>query len=160
MVNTLSISNPAEVFSDRQRISQKIWTKVMLHTHKSHLKVSRLTRRIVLWVFFSVILIEALIFIPSYKLRKKELLMHMKDLSAARVAFLMQIVEPDVSNEALFNDIKQLYDGKVVVGGAFYTSDGKKIGTFGEMPELSIADVKPAGMTSPVLRWNCKETFA
>jgi phosphoserine phosphatase RsbU/P len=119
----------------------------MLHTNKSHFNVSRLTRRIVLWVFFSVILIEALIFIPSYKMRKKELLAHMKDLSAERVAFLMKIVKPDVSNEALFNDIKQLYDGKVVVGGAFYTSDGKKIGTFGEMPELSITDVKPSGMT-------------
>ncbi len=119
----------------------------MLHTRKSHLKVSRLTRRIVFWVFISVILIEALIFIPSYKQRKKELLVQMKELSAARVAFLMQIVEPDVSNEVLFNHIKQLYDGKVVVGGAFYTSDGKKIGAFGEMPELSITDVNSAGMT-------------
>ena len=119
----------------------------MLPTQKSHLKVSRLTRRIVFWVFISVILIEALIFIPSYKQRKKELLVQMKDLSAARVAFLMRIVAPNVSNEMLFNYIKQLYDGKVVVGGAFYTSDGKKIGTFGEMPELSITDVNPAGMT-------------
>ena len=119
----------------------------MPHTEKLHQRVSRLTRRIVFWVFVSVILIEALIFIPSYKQREKELLSQMKAVSAARVAFLMKIVEPDAPDEVLFRYIKQLYDGKVVVGGAFYTSDGKKIGTFGEMPELSIANVKPASMT-------------
>jgi len=119
----------------------------MPHTQKLHQRISRLTRRIVFWVFVSVILIEALIFIPSYKQKEKELLSQMKDVSAARVAFLMKIVKPDVPDEVLFSYIKQLYDGKAVVGGAFYTSDGKKIGTFGEMPELPIADVKPASMT-------------
>ncbi len=119
----------------------------MPHKENLHPRVSHLTRRIVFWVFISVILIEALIFIPSYKQREKELLSQMKDISAARVAFAMQIVEPDVPDEVLLGLIKQLYDGKVVVGGAFYTSDGKKIGAFGEMPELSIADVNPTGMT-------------
>jgi sigma-B regulation protein RsbU (phosphoserine phosphatase) len=119
----------------------------MPHKENLHPRVSHLTRRIVFWVFISVILIEALIFIPSYKKREKELLSQMKDISAARVAFAMQIVEPNVPDEVLLGLIKQLYDGKIVVGGAFYTSDGKKIGAFGEMPELSIADVNPTGMT-------------
>ena len=119
----------------------------MPHTQKLHQRVSRLTRRIVFWVFASVIFIEALIFIPSYQQREKELLAQMKDVSAARVAFLMKIVKPDVSDDVLFSYIKHLYDGKLVIGGALYTSAGKKIGTFGEMPELAIADVKPASMT-------------
>lgn len=119
----------------------------MPQSEKSHQRVSRLTRRIVFWVFVSVILIEALIFIPSYKQREKELLAQMKDVSAARVAFLMQMVEPDAADEALFKYIKRLYDGKVVVGGALYTFGGKKIGTFGEIPELSITEANPAGMT-------------
>jgi sigma-B regulation protein RsbU (phosphoserine phosphatase) len=114
---------------------------------KLHLKVSQLTRRIVLWVFFSVILIETLIFIPSYRQREKELLSQMKEISAARVALIMQIVEPDAPPEELFDHIKRLYDGKVVLGGVLYTADGQKIGEFGEMPELSIADVNPASMT-------------
>ncbi len=109
--------------------------------------ISRLTRRIVFWVFISVILIEAVIFIPSYKQREKELLEQMKEISAARVAFAMQIVAPEASNEELFAHIKQLHDGKIVVGGALFTADGKKIGAFGEMPELSIANVNPASMT-------------
>ena len=52
---------------------------------------SRLSRRIALWVFFCVILIETLIFIPSYKNRERELLSQLKDISAARVALIMDI---------------------------------------------------------------------
>jgi len=116
---------------------------------KDHLalSVSRLTRRIVFWVFISVILIETLIFIPSYKQRQKELLEQMKNISAARVAFAMQIAPADASNDELYAHIKQLHDGQTVVGGALFTSEGEKIGSFGEMPELSISKVNPASMT-------------
>ena len=116
---------------------------------KDHLvfSISRLTRRIVFWVFISVILIETLIFIPSYNQKEKELLEQMKDISVAQVVFAMRIVGPDASNEELYAHIKQLHDGKIVVGGALYTSEGQKIGSFGEMPELPISNVNPASMT-------------
>jgi serine phosphatase RsbU (regulator of sigma subunit) len=119
----------------------------MSHKDQLTFPISHLTRRIVFWVFISVILIETLIFIPSYKQREKELLEQMKEISAARVTFAMQIVAPEASNDELYAHIKQLHDGKVVVGGALYTSDGKKIGSFGEMPEMSISNVNPASMT-------------
>ena len=119
----------------------------MTHKDQFAFTISRLTRRIVFWVFISVILIEALIFIPSYKQKEQEFLEHMKDISAARVTFAMQIVAPKASNDELYSHIKQLHDGKIVVGGALYTSEGEKIGEFGEMPELSIAKVNPASMT-------------
>ena len=108
---------------------------------------SRLSRRIVFWVFISVILIETLIFIASFKQREKELLSQMKEISIARVAVIMGIVSPDAPDEELFYNIKRLYDGKVVVGGALYTSDGQKIGAFGEIPELEVANSNPTGMT-------------
>jgi serine phosphatase RsbU (regulator of sigma subunit) len=116
---------------------------------KDHLvlSISRLTRRIVFWVFISVILIETLIFIPSYNQKERELLEQMKDISVARVVFAMRIVAPDASNEELYEHIKQLHDGRIVVGGSLYTSEGKKIGSFGEMPELPISNVNPASMT-------------
>ena len=69
---------------------------------------SRLSRRIALWVFFSVILIETLIFIPSYKNREKELLSQLKDISAARVALIMDIVRPDASDDELFAHVQKL----------------------------------------------------
>ena len=98
--------------------------------HRDYLtfSISRLTRRIVFWVFISVIFIEALIFIPSYKQREKELLEQMKNISAARVAFAMQIVAPGASHDELYAHIKQLHDGQTVVGGALFTAEGKKIG--------------------------------
>jgi len=108
---------------------------------------SRLSRRIALWVFFCVILIETLIFIPSYHKREKELLSQLKDISAARVAMIMEIVRPDASDDELFGQIKKLQNNRIVVGGALYGADGRKIGEFGEMPELAISDVEPAGMT-------------
>ena len=108
---------------------------------------SRLSRRIALWVFFCVILIETLIFIPSYHKREKDLLSQLKDISVARVAMLMEIVGTDASDDELFEQIKKLQNGMLVVGGALFTSDGRKIGEFGEMPELMISNVVPAGMT-------------
>ena len=108
---------------------------------------SRLSRRIAFWVFISVIVIETLIFIPSYKNREKELLSQLKEISAARVALIMKIAKPDASDDELFQNIKELQDNKMVVGGALYRSDGEKVGAFGEMPELLIGNVIPAGMT-------------
>ena len=108
---------------------------------------ARLSRRIALWVFFCVILIETLIFIPSYNKREKELLSQLKEISAARVALVMDIVSPDASDDELFEQIKKLQNDKIVIGGALFTTDGRKIGEFGEMPDLMIANVEPAGMT-------------
>jgi serine phosphatase RsbU (regulator of sigma subunit) len=109
--------------------------------------LSRLSRRIVFWVFISVILIETLIFIPSYQQREKELLSQLKEISVARVAFIMQLVGSEATDEELYNYVSRLHDGKFMLGGALYRTDGKKIGSFGEIPELLISNVKPAEMT-------------
>ena len=109
---------------------------------------SRLSRRIAFWVFTSVIVIETLIFVPSYKNYEKELLSQLKEISSARVALIMKIAEPDASDNEILQHVKELQDNKMVVGGVLYRSDGKKVGAFGEMPELLIDNVKPAGMTS------------
>jgi serine phosphatase RsbU (regulator of sigma subunit) len=109
--------------------------------------LSRLSRRIVFWVFISVVLIETLIFIPSYQQREKELLSQLKEISVARVAFIMQLVGSEAPDEELYNYVSRLHDGKFVLGGVLHRADGKKIGSFGEMPELLISNVKPAEMT-------------
>ncbi len=108
---------------------------------------SRLSRRIAFWVFISVIVIETLIFIPSYKNYEIELLSQLKEISAARVALIMKIAKPDASDSELFHHVKALQDDKLVVGGVLYRSDGEKVGAFGEMPELRIDNVQPGGMT-------------
>ena len=47
----------------------------------------RLSRRIVFWVFASVIVIETIILIPSFKNREKELLAQLKEVSTAKISF-------------------------------------------------------------------------
>jgi serine phosphatase RsbU (regulator of sigma subunit) len=59
----------------------------------------------------------------------------------------MQLVDTEAPDEELYNYVSRLHDGKIVVGGALYRADGEKIGSFGEMPELLISNVKPAEMT-------------
>jgi hypothetical protein len=78
--------------------------------------------------------IETLIFIPSYRSREKELLSQLKEISFARVVLTMKIVKPDASDSELFLHVKILQDDKMVVGGALYRLDGKKVGAFGKMP--------------------------
>jgi serine phosphatase RsbU (regulator of sigma subunit) len=108
---------------------------------------SRLSRRIVFWVFFSVILIETLIFIPSYKNREKELLSQLKEVSVARVALIMQMAKQDASDDEVFQHVKQLWDDRLVVGGTLYKADGEEIGTYGQKPELTADKFKTNGMT-------------
>ena len=108
---------------------------------------SQLSRRIAFWVFISVIVIETLIFIPSYKNHEKELLSQLKEISIARVALIMKIAPPNASDAEVFQHVKKLQDSQVVVGGVLYRSDGEKVGGFGKMPELKIENVKPAGLT-------------
>jgi serine phosphatase RsbU (regulator of sigma subunit) len=113
----------------------------------SRLPVSQLSRRIVLWVFISVIVIEILIFIPSFQNREKELLNQFTEVAAARVALIMRMVAPTATDEKLFDYVKQLQNGNFVVGGALYNGSGTKIGEFGEKADLALADLNPAGMT-------------
>ncbi len=109
---------------------------------------SRLSRRIAFWVFVSVIVIETLIFIPSYKNREKELLAQLEAISTARIALLMESAKPDSSERELFQYIKKLQDNNMVVGGVLYRFDGEKIGAFGQMPELIVDHKNPSGVTA------------
>ena len=106
-----------------------------------------MTCRLTFGVFVSVIVIETLIFIPSYRNREKELLAQLREISAARVALVMKTVKPDASASELFQHIKELQDNKMVVGGALFRSNGKKVGVFGKIPELMIDNVDSAGMS-------------
>jgi adenylate cyclase len=49
-----------------------------------------LSRRIVLWVFFSVIAIETIIFFPSLRNRERELLTQLKTVSTAKIEVMMK----------------------------------------------------------------------
>ncbi len=104
---------------------------------------SRLSRRIVLWVFAGIVTIEVIILIPSVQRRERELLSQLKELSSGKIAWIL-ITYPGASGEELISHLTQLQQrNPEILGGAIYRSDadGQKVGTFGEPPELSLSEV-------------------
>jgi serine phosphatase RsbU (regulator of sigma subunit) len=95
-----------------------------------------LSWRIVFWVFISVIVIEAIILIPSFKNREKELLTQTKDVSAAKISMIMQLLPENNSAQDLARQIQKIQLGSHVVGGSLYRSDGKPIEIFGKAPQF------------------------
>ena len=68
----------------------------------------RLSRRIVFWIFISVIVIETIILIPSFKKREKELLTQLKDISIAKISLILQLSSNDLSDQQLFKQIQRI----------------------------------------------------
>ena len=117
---------------------------------------ARLSRRIVLWVFASVIIIETIIFIPSYNNRKEELLDQLKMISWARVSTILQGMSSttSISMQTLVDRIKRLENFENILGGAIYRSDGKKLTSFGDPPKLTANGIRAEGQFSYLLDKN------
>ncbi|MGD1905999.1 MAG: PAS domain S-box protein [Leptolyngbyaceae cyanobacterium] len=101
---------------------------------------SRLSQRIALWIFLSIVAIEAIILVPSVLRRERELLTYIKSLSTAQAtgALSTQDLEQAPSEE-LLTRLSTIQGNEVVLGGALYTIEGELIGTFGEAPELALS---------------------
>jgi serine phosphatase RsbU (regulator of sigma subunit) len=115
----------------------------------SNLLTARLSRHIAFWVFASLILIEVIILIPSVKRREQEMLNQIQQVSSAKVLWV-STVHSLTSAEEFLAEVKQLQQDPTqrIRGGALYQENGVLVGTFGELPELSLADVatdNPAG---------------
>ena len=106
---------------------------------------SRLSRRIVFYVFVSVIAIETIILIPSYLKRKQDLLDQKRMVASAQVEVILNITDRDVNDQAFYRQVQHLQGCSYIVGGALYRDDGQKVGMFGEPPELAYADVITRG---------------
>ena len=109
------------------------------------LPTASLSRRIVFWVFVSVVVIEAIILIPSYERRKQELLSQLRELSSAKISTIIQMTGPEVSGAELLDRLRQIQFDPIILGGALYRADGKKVGMFGEHPDLSFSEANRGG---------------
>jgi signal transduction histidine kinase len=107
-----------------------------------HLFHARLSRRIVLSVFASIVLIEALILLPSIYRRQQELLAHLKDISAAETSGALRMLPRGTSDQQVLDRLRQSIQNPKILGGGLYRMDGSKVGSFGEMPQLSFATVQ------------------
>ena len=114
---------------------------------------SRLSRRIELWVFVSILAIEAILLIPSVYRREQELLDHLQALSSARASGILTGGLAN-SDAELLNQLKMIQQDKMVLGGALYQSDGTFVGDFGEPPQLSFEQVERKGKVDALSRWS------
>lgn len=106
----------------------------------SNLWKARLSRRVVFWVFLSIVVIEAIILVPSVMRRERELLDYLRSLSTSQAEGVLNTPENlnDASDATMLDSLELLLSNEAVLGGALYDADGTLINTFGEPPELSL----------------------
>ncbi|MEB3210519.1 MAG: PAS domain S-box protein, partial [Leptolyngbyaceae bacterium] len=102
---------------------------------------ARLSRKIVLWIFASIIVIEGIILVPSVLRRERELLRYLEEISTAKASGIFTAKDLAVDDDQILDYARSLQENEVVVGGALYRVDGTLVGTFGEPPELTFDTV-------------------
>ena len=103
---------------------------------------ARLSRKIVLWIFASIVVIETLILIPSYQRREYELLDQLEEVSRTIVNSIVRLTETSMmSNNKFQAKVKTLTSDSLILGLTIYHSQGKLIETIGEPPEIDIYDL-------------------
>ena len=109
---------------------------------------SRLSRQIALWVFASILVIEAIILVPSYFRREDELLMQLEQVSRVTVDSLIFLIKQDMSDRNVLQaKIKNITkDSTVILGLSIYQADDGLIYTVGEPPEISLEELKNDGI--------------
>lgn len=106
---------------------------------------SRLSRRIVSWVFFSIIVIEGIIFVPSYQRRYREKLGELEDVSSEVLFAAKANVMFGADSERVLQVIQQrLKPGSVILGGTLCDYAGNVINSFGQSPDIDCT-VVPSG---------------
>ncbi|MBE7380348.1 MAG: adenylate/guanylate cyclase domain-containing protein [Leptolyngbya sp. SIO1E4] len=103
---------------------------------------SRLSRRIVSWVFFSIIVIEGVIFVPSYHRRYREKLKGLEDLSSEVLFTAKANAMLGRDRTVLLQTIQQnLKPNSVILGATLCMPDGAIIDSFGDLPEVDCREV-------------------
>ena len=104
---------------------------------------SRLSQKIVLSVFGSIVAIEGLILIPSVIRRQQELLrgLAQQSLASLKVATVdVKTTDEVVFPKQLLAKLSRLEAIPIVVGGSIYDVRGNLIGSFGEAPTMLFSD--------------------
>jgi class 3 adenylate cyclase len=113
----------------------------MLSSLKGFLR-ARLSRRIVLWVFASIVAIEAIILIPSYYRREDELLQQLEEVSEAAIRATVRWHKQGLTGDMLMMKLENLVSDPVILGIAVYRADGQRLETIGEPPEIDFSELR------------------
>jgi len=103
---------------------------------RSSSRQSKLSRQITAWVFFSIVAIETVLFIPSYVRRKTEELRRLELVSQEVLTSLKSDIESGENPRSALQQL-QLRRDSVIKGVAIYNQTGELLDTVGELPEFS-----------------------
>lgn len=102
---------------------------------------ARLSQRITLLVFLSIVVVEAMLLIPSVYRREQELL---RDIQRSAMSMIFgTLAKPDLqgSPQQLLRQLQSLEQDPTVLGATLYQANGQKVGQFGKPPVLSFQDI-------------------
>lgn len=99
---------------------------------------SRLSRRIVFWVFLSILVIEGIIFVPAYFRRRTDKLQELESVSSEVLfAVKAQIMNQAMTAEDMLTALQsQLKPDSVIVGAILYDGSCRPLDSFGEIPTI------------------------
>ena len=113
-------------------------------TYFKALRTCRICRFVTMAAFLALVVVEALILVPSYFRYEQDLLARYEAISLNELRAVIAISPPDVEAPLLARVLNQAVDSTVIKGGAIYDDAGRQLALFGEPPLLAY---RPAGDT-------------
>ncbi len=102
---------------------------------------ARLSKRLAIWVFASIILIEFIILLPSTIRYEQQLLNEIQESSLNAAFVVGQLLPPETTPITLQRSLENL-GSDFSLGGCIYNIAGRRLGQFGEPPQLSFHDAQ------------------
>ena len=110
---------------------------------KANFFKARLSRHIGFWVIVSVLLIEAIILIPSYITQKKWQLEQLEYFGFITILPIVRLSDSATTASEILSTAERVTADSRVIGGAIYRAeDGQLLGKFGEPPALTLSDMQ------------------
>ncbi len=97
---------------------------------------ARLSRRLALWVFASIVLIEIILLVPSTFRREREVLAQIEQSTIQASQLAIQVLPRDASETEILDKLYTLHQ-RFSLGLSVYSATGDRLGQFGEAPALS-----------------------
>ena len=102
---------------------------------------AKLSRRIAFWIFVSIVVIEAILLVPSYFRREQELIDQVENVSAIQARFFLQTAKSMQTEAQLIDLAKSIKGDTNIVGWAVENTKGQRLAQMGEVSTLTAAAV-------------------
>jgi signal transduction histidine kinase len=112
---------------------------------------AKLSRQIVFWVFVNIVLIEAILLIPSAHRREQELLNYRQEILSAKAEGLLMATNGALTDSERLARLGWLLKDSAIIGGTLYRT-GQPIGSFGTISPLNLSTVEDLPRGSLLLK--------